>query len=474
MKSSSIAFFLVLGWYASMAQCPSDSSMQSSDRLVARGLAYLSGTTLPYDPAKARPLLEQGAALGNGKAMNAMGNLYANGVSVPLDMAQALSWYEKAAGNGYTSAYFNLGMYYQKSGPDEQDFKKAVYYYRKGADAGNDNCKNKLAYLCYKGFGTDQDYITAFNLYKELAQKGDMNACYFLGLCYRNGYGTNADPALAKKWLTVAASSNDKQAIHELTAEPSPENTSLLTSALQRAVDDLKSHVEHFSTALNNDLSGNYTGYAFYYDFSHQYVHEVVPVILNIRKEGAKYVGSWLESDSLHASIKATYSGDSFVFDSNCRYVRRNYYSYGDDEPYRFEDAKVKITYNKDSLYLSGDLDFYSINRKEPGQPVSIFLSRKISTGELLQKDTFVTSVDLFPNPVNTSLHVNLINPSAGKVRLQIVSASGSIIQSSDVEMLPAGSFMYEFNTTGLASGTYILRMSAGNQVINKSFVKVQ
>ncbi len=262
------------------------------DDLLREGLHYLNGTSA-YDPGKAVDPLTRSASIGNSRAMNALGNIAAKGLAGAVDADKAISWYSRAAKAGYTPALFNLGRLYQTGDIVPQDFVRAASYYQAGATAGNKASKNELAYFYYKGLGLQQNYAAAFALYTELAGQGDINAQYFLGLCYRNGYGTAPDQALAKQWLMAAASKKDGQAIHELTAEPVPENASVISDALQNKLTSLKAYQEQFASSAGNDIGGEYEGYAVYYDFSHQYVHEIVPLQLNLQKNGDHYQGTW-------------------------------------------------------------------------------------------------------------------------------------------------------------------------------------
>ena len=433
---------------------------------------YYYGLGRSYDPQKAFQLYTEAAKEGHAEAMNALGNMYAGGVTVPVDIKQAFSWYEKAGQAGSALAYNNLALFYRRGEMVEQDFTKAAACYKKGALLNNAFSKNSLAYFYYKGLGVRQSYANAFNLYKELAEKGDVNAQYFLGLCYRNGYGVAANAGMAKQWLQKAAEKNDRQAIHELQAEPLPENISVLSPALQNQVKDLHNYQEKLEAAPSNDIGGIYTGYAIYYDFSKEFVHEIVPLTVELRKNGTHYEGIWKEGDSLTAPVKASFVNNSLHFDSSSKYIRRNYYSYRDAEPYAFNSAALNIKYFKDSVYLNGDVRFYSILRREPGQPMDIVLARKALPGENPVKDERF-QLTSFPNPATTTVKTSFTLPRNSKVQLELLTVQGKPLQKVNEKLIPAGSYSYSFNVEALAAGSYIIKITADGKTESKIFVKL-
>jgi uncharacterized protein len=451
---------------------PSTPTVSPGDDLLREGLRHLDGTGT-YDPGLSIAPLTRSAALGNPRAMNALGNIEAAGLAHPANGDLAVSWYGKAVKAGFPSANFNLGRLYQKGDIVPQDFVRAAVYFQAGAAAGNKPSKNVLAYFYFKGLGVQQDYGAAFALYTDLAAQGDHNAQYFLGLMYRNGYGTAADQALAKQWLTKAAAAKDGQAVHELTEEPLPENASVISDALQSRLNTLKTYQEQFSSSANNDISGEYEGYAVYFDFSHQYVHEIVPLKLSLQKNNDHYQGTWTEGKGLSAALKAVMDNNNTLrFDSTSQYTRSNYYSYRKPEPYRFDQAALGLKYLNDSVYLAGDVQFFSIQRKEPGQPMYIALTRKSQAinSSFLVPDLKLT---LAPNPVISIVRVSFTISSSAKVQVQVVDEHGAVMKQTSPETLPPGTYDYTLPTDRLAAGSYFLKLSAGTQLQTKTFIKL-
>jgi len=261
------------------------AKLKPVSEIFEEGFKYLNGINKNYDPQKAVQLFREAAAKGDAAAMNALGNLYLNGYGgVEKNMNTAIQYYKQAGQAGYGAGYYNLAKLYKDNKDLEQDLQQSAIYAKAGADLRDNNSKKLLAYYHFKGFGVRQDYYKAFELYSELAQAGIVNAQYFVGLCYRNGYGTIANPDEAKKWLLMAARQGDYQATHELTAELNPENSNVNNPEIQQQVNKLKTYHEKLIAANSNDISGEYRGFAIYYDFSGKFVHEVVPLSLILKQ----------------------------------------------------------------------------------------------------------------------------------------------------------------------------------------------
>jgi hypothetical protein len=446
---------------------------KSEPKVFDEAFRYLNGIGKNYDPAKAAELFRQAGARGDGASLNALGNLNAKGgAGFSKNIDTAIHYYLRAAQAGYSTGYYNLAVLYRDGNDVPQDFQKSARYCRAGADMDNSDCKRLLAYYCFKGFGVEQNYAEAFSLYEELAKSGLANAQYFLGLCYRNGYGTNANQQQAKKWLLLAASQGDYQAIHELTAEPQAENSSIHNPALQQQVENLKNYQEKLIAAASNDISGTYKGFAVYYDFSGRFVHQVVPLSLTLSLQHGGYSGIWTESNSLNAPVKGSFGNNRFSFDPATQYTRRNYYSYRDAEEYQFKAAQLSVNYIKDSVYLAGNMQFYSLSRREPGQPMYIVLSKKVEGNETAPDNLRLV---LNPNPATTEVKASFTLAKPGKVNFEVIGTDGKTIASQAGEaLLPAGTYTIPINVQQLVPGSYNLRMTTSTGAAQtKQFIKL-
>ena len=67
--------------------------------------------------------------------------------------------------------------------------------------------------------------------------------------------------------------------------------------------------------------------------------------------------------------------------------------------------------------------------------------------------------VTMYPNPVKTTLHVDISTPKATLARTSIIDAAGRIVRQVDLH-LQAGSNASELDMQGLADGMYQIRIS--------------
>ncbi len=68
-----------------------------------------------------------------------------------------------------------------------------------------------------------------------------------------------------------------------------------------------------------------------------------------------------------------------------------------------------------------------------------------------------------YPNPFNPSTVINYSLPAESYVSIKVYDITGKEISALVNEMQTAGEHSITFNGSNLASGIYLLRMSAGN-----------
>jgi uncharacterized protein len=446
-----LTLFLVLMQFALYAQTKSEK-----DFLVNNAVAHLTGLTRNYDPVLGKRIIDSAVQLGNAKAMNSLGNLYLKGITVSKNFDTAIYWYKRSAVGGYSGACLNLGNLYREGKLTTQDFTEAVKYYTLGMKMNNARCKNMMAYMSYKGFGTTQDYKNAFLLYKETAKLGSQNSMYFLGLCYRNGYGTDIDKEQAKFWLQKSASNFFEQANIEL-KEDAPENISVVTPYLQNQLLQIKKTTEKFIASDKNNYEGVYNGYAIYYDWSGKFVTEIEPLILKLKKGEGKYTGIWKEANYDDANIKIQNAGNNFKFDVNASYKRNNHYSGRKDEEWNFNSANLALSFNNDSVQLSGNVQFYSKGRKEPSKPLQIILKKLMRPIEDENNENL--SFLVFPNPAVDYTAVEFSLLKTAKISFKIYTQNGSLVYTDNEKLLPEGTYKYNLPTSNLSKGTYNIQI---------------
>ncbi len=79
-----------------------------------------------------------------------------------------------------------------------------------------------------------------------------------------------------------------------------------------------------------------------------------------------------------------------------------------------------------------------------------------------------------FPNPFNPMTSIRFDIPSQDFVRLKVYDLTGREVASLVNEQLNAGQYSVNFNGSGIASGTYIYRLQAGNVTLTKKMVLVK
>lgn len=76
--------------------------------------------------------------------------------------------------------------------------------------------------------------------------------------------------------------------------------------------------------------------------------------------------------------------------------------------------------------------------------------------------NTFALSQN-YPNPFNPATQIRFSIPAAGFVNLSVFDFSGRKVAELVNGTNPAGEFSVDFNATGLSSGVYFYRLTAGN-----------
>ncbi len=445
-------------------------AQSEAENFYNEGLTYLKGISKDYDLNQAKYLLKKASDLKHVDAMLVLGDVYKSALNGNVNKDSVLFWYTTASNYGSVRANYKLGKLYKEGKLVPQDFAKAVKYYQKGVLQNDDMCKNALAYMYYKGLGIGQDYFRAYSLYKESAKNENKNSMYFLGLCYKNGYGVNRDTAIANFWLRKSAKEFERQAGRELN-EWEPENRGLIDPVLQSKLNATNGYKEKYIASSDNNYEGNYKGFAIYYDWSGKFVHEIIPLELELKKDGQKYTGTWKEEDRESVKIIAINSNNKFVFNNTTPYLRKDHYSGRSLESWRFRQAKLNLNFVKDSVELNGFIQFYSFKRREPGKPVQIAVKKSMSTDG--QASEGFVKLKLFPNPATNNLTVQFSLAVKERVAIRVLSKNGKVLFTEDAKNLPAGTYIYPMQVGNLAAGVYDVQIIRNKAISStSSFVK--
>lgn len=79
-----------------------------------------------------------------------------------------------------------------------------------------------------------------------------------------------------------------------------------------------------------------------------------------------------------------------------------------------------------------------------------------------------------YPNPFNPSTSISYTIDSRSNVKLQIFDVLGNMVAEPVNEEKEAGSYNVNFNASGLTSGTYFYRLSAGNSSLVKKMTLIK
>jgi len=79
-----------------------------------------------------------------------------------------------------------------------------------------------------------------------------------------------------------------------------------------------------------------------------------------------------------------------------------------------------------------------------------------------------------YPNPFNPSTNISFALPQRERVTLEVFSITGQMVVMLVNEILNAGNHTIQFDASGLSSGTYIYRITAGNFVQTRKMVLVK
>lgn len=395
--------------------------------------------------------------------------------------------------------YYQLGLQYKDGKGVAIDYTKAYDNFSKAAALGDAQSTYAVAYLHYKGLGCVQDYVQAARLFAQGAYAGRDNSIYFYALCFRNGYGIAKNEDSAKYWLTKAAANGYKQAAQELKM-PAGENSNDSAKALVQQISNaaLPQHYKpNTFTCITPKLpaasviAGNYTGYLIQYDWSGQNAIRTLTLSLTLKGEGNGTIsGKWKE-DSNTVALSASLKGDSIVF-ANTRYRRKDHYSPDSAVLYNFENAALNLVQKGDSVFLAGNVQMFSPERKEPSKPLFVALTRSglpnPSKGGAKNADSLNNNksvgipasgggraklLKVYPNPFTNKLNVQVEIPKEGQAVLELVTMNGQVVYHLNAGVIPAGTYAIPLQVDYIAPATYMLRIiyngqSEGVKVVKK------
>jgi TPR repeat protein len=470
---------LLLGCLSATAQ---NNAIENINAKMKEAKQFLKGNLKPYNPAKALELFKECAAKGNAEAMNAIGMQYRLGLGADIDLQSAFKWYHKAAIAGYSKAWYNLGMMYKYGEGIDQNLSKSYECFKTAADMGDHSGWYAQGYMLYKGLGCIQDYSKAYTLFRKGTEVFRASCMYFTGLCFRNGYGVKANADSAMYWLSLAAKIGYRFAKDEL-ATNEPENsidaTALLEkiTAIQSKIAPGVPHNKYRKIEQRikaSDIEGIYSGYLIQYDWSGRNIIKAKTLNLSLTYKDGLIKGLWVEDDTLSVSLEGNLTSQAILF-SNTQYKRTDHYSPEKPVTFNFEEAKLLQIKKDDSLFLAGNVNLFSPDRKEPEKPFYTVLKRVAKGSDDSTKIELVSNINnqlrVFPNPFSNTLIVEFEIKQICQVFTQLLTMDGKLIYSNPAKQLSPGQYSLPIQVN-ISAGTYLVKLHSGKEVKTAMVVK--
>jgi len=168
--------------------------------------------------------------------------------------------------------------------------------------------------------------------------------------------------------------------------------------------------------------------------------------------------------DMFHKRIIVDQNNQPHIFDLTDG-LKKLYRFYLSEDNWQSEVVYYDVNYKimeyciilkNDQVYMIYGNDYNDIYMIHKDIPTSINNSEfKIKNYELVN----------YPNPFNNSTQINFVLPQVSDTKLAIFNAKGELVQTLFTGKLKSGSHSLNFNATGLNSGVYYCRLSAGKEV---------
>jgi hypothetical protein len=180
-------------------------------------------------------------------------------------------------------------------------------------------------------------------------------------------------------------------------------------------------------------------------------------VDLKTQDEGT-FNGTWIEGNNATVSLQGKITDTQVLFD-NTAYTKVDHYSAKKPAEFQFKDARLQVITYKDSSYIAGNLQLWSVRQNEPEKPmyISLVKTKKTTTITSLKNDNLV----VYPNPFSNSISFNLSLKEQSTVNIALYSMTGTVIYTEKL-VLPAGDHNHTI-TVSVPSAAYMLKVNYGN-----------
>lgn len=464
-------------------------SQPQIDSLMKEAYKYYKGSTGQLvNYTKYFELIKQCAEAGNVAAMYSVGTCYVKGKGTTVDISKAIEWLTKAAEKNHLKATTTLGYIYKKGFAGTQDYEKAFAYYSKAAAAGYTPAIFSKGYLLYTGLGCTQDYYAAYPLFQQAAAKKYAHAMRFVGLCMKNGYGTEVNKDSAIYWMQMASKYGNGMSDDEL-ASADGENADIdgrlinkvkAAQAIIKQGNPVNTYTRVYHNIAADEIEGRYEGWLLKYDWSGKHVVKADKLIIELVYENDSITGKWIENDTTILPVRALLTRKALLF-NGMEYNKYDHYYRAVPEQLRFQKAGLQLIKDKDSAYLCGDLQLYSVKRQEPAKPMYVALVRTVK-GKSKQTINYVNEdgstliikdLNAYPNPFTNIITLDFELKANSPVQTKIFTLDGKEVYSNAVQQLQAGSYNIQIQPQHLAPGTYILHLLTGKKAATVKVIKM-
>ena len=215
-------------------------------------------------------------------------------------------------------------------------------------------------------------------------------------------------------------------------------------------------------------VAGCYKGYIIQYDWSGKNAVSSTKLTLNLSGQSKSLEGYWSEEGIDSFKLNASLRLDSLVF-NNTKYARKDHYSPDSAVKYSFQNAKLNLVQKGDSIFLAGNIEMFSPDRKEPSKPLFVALVR--IDNKDIEKNR-VSNLRVSPNPFTGTLNVEFDLPESGPVEVQLLTIDGSVVYRNPASTLETGHYILPLQPGKIAAGTYLVKVLNGNHTSSVKVVK--
>ena len=171
----------------------------SSFAKLVLGLCYINGTGVAADPKHGLSLVRSAAEQGDAIAQLCLGHFYCEGTGIGTNITEGKKWLQKACTNE------------GEKNKNNADFAKEILRALRDIEEHGSNFAKIALGLCYiNGTGVAADPKHGFSLVQSAAEHGNASAQLGLGCLYCEGTGVEANITEGKKWLAMAATSQEE------------------------------------------------------------------------------------------------------------------------------------------------------------------------------------------------------------------------------------------------------------------------